>query len=262
MHSVAAAVVPRSPQVALLIGDLAPQTRHLRQRPPVQTRGNGYCALTMSEHYFSPSPGTPSRPRSITLTLPDIAVELTTDQGMFSPDHVDAGTRVLLDVAPMPTTDDHAAMDGGAGYGPISIVLARRCPDLEITAVEVNERARDLCAENARRLDCSNVTVCAPEALPGRAPFDVIYSNPPVRIGKAAMRELLMSWLGLLSPDGRAYLVVHKNLGADSLSRWLGEQGFLVERIGTRQGFRVLEVRPGFGRANTAVAAQTEIGST
>jgi hypothetical protein len=56
------------------------------------------------------------------------------------------------------------------------------------------------------------------------------------------LHELLLTWLPRLTPDGRAYLVVSKNLGADSLQSWLIAQGYPTERLGSSKGFRVLAV--------------------
>jgi 16S rRNA (guanine1207-N2)-methyltransferase len=72
--------------------------------------------------------------------------------------------------------------------------------------------------------------------------FTEIWSNPPIRIGKQALHDLLLTWLPRLAPGGRAVLVVGRNLGADSLHRWLEEQGHPTTRIGSAKGFRVLEV--------------------
>ena len=74
--------------------------------------------------------------------------------------------------------------------------------------------------------------------------FDVIWSNPPVRIGKEAMHQMLVSWLGRLAPSGVAYLVVQRNLGADSLITWLNGQGFEASKFASKKGYRIIEVRP------------------
>jgi 16S rRNA (guanine1207-N2)-methyltransferase len=83
-----------------------------------------------------------------------------------------------------------------------------------------------------------------PDDVPVDVEFDEIWSNPPIRIGKPALHALLMTWLPRLTPAGRALLVVGRNLGADSLQRWLVEQGFQCQRLASAKGFRVLEVRP------------------
>jgi 16S rRNA G1207 methylase RsmC len=82
---------------------------------------------------------------------------------------------------------------------------------------------------------------CTPDQVPSNATFDEIWSNPPIRIGKEALHELLLTWLPRLVPGGRAVMVVGKNLGGDSLQRWLTEQGYPTERIGSSKGFRILE---------------------
>ncbi|HAQ22774.1 MAG TPA: MFS transporter, partial [Acidimicrobiaceae bacterium] len=79
--------------------------------------------------------------------------------------------------------------------------------------------------------------------------FDGLWSNPPIRIGKVALRELLKGWLDLLRPDASAHLVVQRHLGADSLARWLTEQGWTTSRRASRKGFRLLDVA---SRANTS----------
>ena len=196
------------------------------------------------EHYFSARPGTAHRPGRVHVLLPDVHLELETDSGVFSPSRLDAGTRLLLDVAATPDrTGD--LLDLGAGYGPIALVLASRAPDATVWAVDVNERALDLCARNAERAGLANVRCARPDdpALP--ATFAGIWSNPPIRIGKQALHELLGGWLPRLAPDAAAWAVVQRHLGADSLHRWLTEQGWAVTRVAARAGYRVLRIEAG-----------------
>ncbi len=193
-------------------------------------------------HYFSPQPEVRSARRTVQLTLPDLSLSLVTDRGVFSADGVDAGTKLLLLSAPAPPpTGD--LLDLGCGYGPIAITLARRAPSATVWAVDVNERARALCAENAEAAGCANVRVAAPEDLPAEVRFAAIWSNPPIRVGKVALHSLLVHWLGRLEPGAIAHVVVQRHLGSDSLAAWLAQQGFAVERLASRQGYRVLAVR-------------------
>jgi 16S rRNA (guanine1207-N2)-methyltransferase len=159
---------------------------------------------------------------------------------VFARDGVDPGTKLLLLEAPAPpATGD--LLDLGCGYGPIAVALARRSPGATVWAVDVNERARALTVANSAAL--GNVRVAAPEEVPGAIRFETIWSNPPIRIGKAALHELLLAWLPRLAPGGRALLVVQKHLGADSLARWLDERGFPTTRLCSRVGYRLLEVQ-------------------
>ncbi len=177
------------------------------------------------------------------LALPDLHLDLLTDRGTFSPDRIDAGTKaLLLDGAEVPQGPVDL-LDLGAGYGPIALTLARRSPDATVWAVEVNERARDLCAENAAAAGLGDrVRVVAPDEVPADLRFSAMWSNPPIRIGKAALHDLLLRWLGRLADDGCAALVVQRHLGADSLARWLGDHGFTVDRRASKVGYRLLDV--------------------
>lgn len=174
----------------------------------------------------------------------DDRLTLGTDRAVFSPDRIDLGTRVLLDSAPPPDPTSRVIVDLGAGYGPIACTLARRAPHAEVWAVEVNERARNLCADNARATGCHNLRVVAPEEVPDGLTIDELWSNPPVRIGKDALRRLVSGWLDRLRPTGVAWFVVSRHLGADTLTEWLRQQGYPVHRHGSRKGYRVLRVGP------------------
>jgi 16S rRNA (guanine1207-N2)-methyltransferase len=195
-----------------------------------------------SSQYFSPSPDAASRPATVRLDLPDLSLALRTDRGVFSRARIDPGTKYLLTEAPAPPTDGHLA-DVGCGYGPIALTLATRSPRATVWAVDVNERALELTRANAAAAGLANVRV----VRPGEVPVDVrlagLWSNPPVRVGKAAIHDLLDHWLGRLDADGTALLVVQKNLGADSLHRWLEARDWSVTRLGSRVGYRLLEVR-------------------
>lgn len=196
------------------------------------------------EHYFSSKPADDSSLRTVPVRLAGRDVEVVTAGGVFSPGHLDLGTRVLLDEVPLPPADGHL-LDLGAGWGPIALTLGLEAPDATVWAVDVNERALDLVRRNARRLGLENVNAVAPDDVPGDVGFAAIWSNPPIRIGKAELHELLRRWLPRLEPGATAWLVVQKNLGADSLQRWLADElgdRWTVERVSTSKGFRVLSV--------------------
>jgi 16S rRNA (guanine1207-N2)-methyltransferase len=195
----------------------------------------------LSQQYFAEHPAARHRPGSVHLVTPDLHLELETDSGMFSPSRLDPGTRLLLDTAPPPPARGRL-LDLGTGYGPLALVLAARSPGAQVWAVDVNTRALELCARNAERAGLANVHCAAPgdPALP--ATFGLIWSNPPIRIGKTALHELLAGWLARLEPDGAAYLVVQRNLGSDSLQRWLEDSGWAAQRFAARSGYRVLRV--------------------
>lgn len=208
-----------------------------------------------SSHYFARDPAIDSDERIATLSLPDLELEFTTDRGVFSNGRIDAGTRLLLQEAPFPDASMTSVCDLGCGYGPIAVALARRSPTSGVWAVDVNERAVALAARNGAANGCTIRAVVvdtvgraiegAPADVAGLEDvrFDGIWSNPPIRIGKPALHALLATWLDRLTPSGRAWLVVQRHLGADSLQSWLVDEGWATERLCSRAGYRVLEVR-------------------
>lgn len=177
---------------------------------------------------------------------------VTTAGGVFSPEHVDRGTEVLL--RSLEKLDDEPGADGaildiGCGWGPIALSAALEWPDREVWAIDVNERSRTLTKRNADRLGLTNIRVSAPDEVPEGLNFAEIRSNPPIRVGKEALHGILQMWLPRLRPGGRAYLVVAKHLGADSLQRWIsaecmppnGEERFSVQRVARDKGFHVIQ---------------------
>ena len=195
-----------------------------------------------SDHYFSPNPESELRRRTITATLAGRELSLTTASGVFSPERVDPGTAVLLAGAPQPpTTGD--LLDVGCGWGPITLSLALSSPDATVWAVDVNERVLDLVRENARSVGLENVNAVTPDGVPDDLRFATIWSNPSIRVGKAELHSLLERWLPRLDVGSDAWLVVQKNLGADSLQRWMNETmtGVVdVTRASTSKGYRIL----------------------
>ncbi|MGX5694984.1 class I SAM-dependent methyltransferase [Agromyces soli] len=195
------------------------------------------------EHYFSSKPADEASLRTIRATLAGRELELLTAGGVFSPEHLDTGTRVLLDAVPAPPASGDL-LDLGCGWGPIALSLALRSPDASVWAVDVNERALDLVRRNAARLGLGNVRAVLPDEVPAELRFAAIWSNPPIRIGKEELHALLERWLPRLGDDAGAWLVVAKQLGAESLQRWIAEAlGLEVRRPEQSKGFRVLEVR-------------------
>jgi len=194
-------------------------------------------------HYFSDQPAVASKPRRVHINLPDLSLELASDSGVFSADHLDPGTKLLLMEAPPLLDTDLNVLDLGCGWGPITCVAASRAPWAQLWAVDPNERARGLTATNAKSLGFADrVHTCTPDDIPASAKFDRILSNPPIRVGKQVLHEMLTRWLGHLTPGGAAHLVVQKHLGSDSLATWLQRRGYGVERISSRAGYRILEV--------------------
>ncbi len=196
-----------------------------------------------ADHYFSTDPATPLRSNDVEFTVAGRTFQLTAASGVFSGGRLDPGTGVLLRKAVLPGPRGGRYLDLGCGYGPIACVLAATSPRAEVHAVDVNSRALDLVRRNALAAGVADqVTVSTPDEVPAELTFDEIWSTPPIRIGKDGLHDLLRRWLPRLGPDGVAWLVVARNLGADSLHRWLEGEGWRVIRQSSQQGYRVLRV--------------------
>jgi 16S rRNA G1207 methylase RsmC len=198
----------------------------------------------MTEHYFSATPQSEYRTKEITVRLAHQDVVVETASGIFSPDHIDAGTQALLFSVPA-LPSEGTFLDVGCGWGPLALTMALEAPGASVWAVDVNERSCELTQKNATRLGCNNIQVRKPNDVDPELRFDVIWTNPPIRVGKAELHAILSTWLLRLNRDGQAYLVVAKHLGADSLEKWLAAEfstTHTVTRADTRKGFRVIKV--------------------
>lgn len=200
-----------------------------------------------SAHYFTNEDDRNYAPRSIDVTLAGRRVTVTTSGGMFSPEHVDRGTGILLSHVSEPPNEGNL-LDLGCGWGPIALSMAMLSPNATVWAVDVNDRALELTRQNAEKLGLTNVQTARPEEVPAELQFAEIWSNPPIRVGKAVLHEMLQTWLSRLEEGCEAHLIVAKKLGSDSLQRWMHEElGHLgsTERTGNDAGFRILSFTRG-----------------
>jgi 16S rRNA G1207 methylase RsmC len=193
----------------------------------------------VADHYFSAEPGSADVRRTVEARIWGREYTFTTATGVFSRDRLDIGTSVLLREVD-PPTGSGTFLDLGTGYGPIACALAADT-DATVWAVDVNTRALELTAENAKAAGVADqVHPALPDDVPADLQFDQIWSNPAIHIGKPELHKMLLHWLNRLAPDGVAWFVVGKNLGGDSLQRWMTEQGYPCKRVGSAKGFRVL----------------------
>lgn len=198
----------------------------------------------MAEHYFTESPGGDLKQREISVTLAGRKVKVKTAGSVFSPEHVDQGTQVLLDHLDL-AKPTGTFLDLGCGWGPIALSLALHSPKATVFAVDVNERSLELTKINAEALELGSLKICKPEQVASDVQFDQIWSNPPIRVGKTVLHEMLQLWIPKLAPGGSAFLVVQKNLGSDSLQKWLEaefREGFEISRLTSVKTFRILKV--------------------
>ena len=190
--------------------------------------------------YFDRIPQSESKPVDIQYEYGGFQLVFETDSGVFSRGEMDQGTDLLLEaLAETPITG--RVLDLGCGWGAIGISIAKSKKDAEITMVDVNLRAVELSRKNAQR---NKVTARVLEsdglqALSGEM-FDCIVTNPPIRTGKQKVYELLQSASLALRQNGRLFLVIRKQQGAESCIRFLGTLFSSVEKIKRSAGFWVI----------------------
>jgi 16S rRNA G1207 methylase RsmC len=197
-----------------------------------------------SDHYFSQEPKSNYQPKQIELNVAGEVFKVSTASGTFSPLRVDVGTSVLIDHLELAPNNGNI-LDLGCGWGPIAMNLAKRSHKATIWAVDVNNRSLELTSENAKTIGVTNIRAATPDKVPADIEFSGIWSNPPIRIGKKELHALLLTWLPRLEKGASAYLVVQKNLGSDSLQKWLTEtlvDGFEVTRLTSAKTYRIIQV--------------------
>lgn len=196
-----------------------------------------------SEHYFSANPSAEQKLTNVEFSVADQLFNLQAAAGTFSSGRLDKGTAVLLSLADE-LPQEGRILDLGCGWGPIGIAIAKLASASQVWGVDVNARSVALANQNAKKLQLTNFQAVLSENLPSDLRFDEIWSNPPIRIGKKALHELLTKYLAVLTDQGRALLVVQKQLGAESLLKWLAAQypAKRVSRVLTDRGYWVIEL--------------------
>jgi 16S rRNA (guanine1207-N2)-methyltransferase len=198
------------------------------------------------EHYYSVNPQVESDPGSIRFKAFNEDFVLSTDRGVFSKDRLDRGTELIIESiekgkVKLPSSGN--VCDLGCGYGPIGLVVARLFPDLKVYMSDINQRAVDLARTNVEKLMLKNVTVKQGAGLMGvfDTRFDLIFSNPPLRAGKAVVYDLMSQAHQVLNPSGRLVVVCRTQQGAKSLAKYLAELFLKVVEVNKGSGYRVYE---------------------
>lgn len=164
-----------------------------------------------------------------------------TDNGVFSKEKLDFGTRVLLENIPLNDVSGKV-LDVGCGYGVIDIILGKLV-DADFLGVDVNRRALHLAEMNKKENKLTNVNFIESscyENVDGK--FNVIITNPPIRAGKKIVYEIVMGAKDYLEKDGTLYIVVRKEQGAKSMIRDL-EEIYKVEVLNKIKGFFVIKCK-------------------
>jgi len=205
--------------------------------------------VVSNEHYFSQAPAGERKLKEVSFTVGTKEITAKASSGTFSSGGLDKGTKILLTQSHLfPVSGE--ILDLGCGWGPIALAIATLSPGASVWAIDINSRSVELTKQNAQELGLPNLKALLAEELPSNLSFQQIWSNPPIRIGKTELHALLKKYLSLLVPGGKAMLVVQKQLGAESLMKWLSEEfeGHSVKRIHSDKGYWVIEVVSPTGR--------------
>lgn len=189
-------------------------------------------------HYFENDKNLKSEMKEHQVCIFDHTYTFITDHGVFSKQGLDFGTRTLLETLPIAQIHGKV-LDLGCGYGPIGIILKKET-SADIDMVDVNLRSLHLSKMNASKNEVlvhifeSNGYEQIPEK------YDYIITNPPIRVGKKILYELLFGAKKHLTEDGELWLVVNKDQGAKSLVRDL-EKEYKTEVMRKHKGFYIIK---------------------
>lgn len=188
-------------------------------------------------HYFT-NDYVESKENKTKCIIKNTELTLITDNGVFSKKGLDFGTRSLLE-----TIDNVSGqvLDFGCGYGPIGIYL-KKTYDVEVDAVDINERAMNLAKKNAE-LNKTNINIFESNIYENvNKKYDYIVTNPPIRVGKKILYQILFEAKEHLNVNGELWLVIHKDQGAKTLAKDL-EKEYKVEIKNKNKGFYIICAR-------------------
>lgn len=187
-------------------------------------------------HYFTNNENLKSEEKNIKVKIKDVELIFTTDNGVFSKKALDFGTRTLLENIP---TLHGQVLDFGCGYGPIGIYI-KKTNDVQVDMVDINKRSINLAKKNAL-LNKAEVNIFESDIYSNiTKKYDFIITNPPIRIGKQKLYEILFNATNFLKEKGELWLVINKDQGAKSLVRDL-EKTYKVEVITKNKGFYIIK---------------------
>lgn len=195
----------------------------------------------MSEHYYTQRPTVKRDVNVAQEELRGKKYTFLTDAGVFSKKGVDYGSKHLVET--MQLKEDAKVLDVGCGYGPIGLTAASMCPKGHVTMVDINERAVELSAENARRNGIANVSILQSDLLEQvkEQRFDVVLTNPPIRAGKEVVHRIFTDAYDCLVDGGSIWVVIQKKQGAPSAMKKLESLYREVVEVSKDKGYKILK---------------------
>ncbi|MBA1435128.1 class I SAM-dependent methyltransferase [Bombilactobacillus bombi] len=195
------------------------------------------------EQYFTEQPTAIHQERNFTFKLRNFVFQFTSDNGVFSKQTVDYGTRTLIEALDIIDLPAGKLLDLGCGYGPIGLTLARLLPQREIDMVDVNQRAIDLAQKNAQNNQINNVHIQISNIYQQlqQQKYAAIYTNPPIRAGKEVVSTMIVQAPLHLASQGQLWLVVQKKQGEPTYKKLMQQAFGNVEIIKRDKGYYVLK---------------------
>ncbi|MFZ0891280.1 MAG: methyltransferase [Thermoplasmata archaeon] len=193
------------------------------------------------QHYFAERPRARSARHELRFLYRGELLTFLVDAGIFASHGLDPGTALLIENLEVRPTDQ--VLDLGCGWGAIGIAAAKSAPQGHVLLTDVNRRAVGLARSNIARNGIENADArVGPLYRPVREErFDVIATNPPYHVGRAAILQILEGAPGFLRPGGRLVIVGKGSQGVRFYQAWLMEHWLgPVEVLGRRSGYRVL----------------------
>ena len=187
-------------------------------------------------HYFT-NDYVKSDERVIDVIIKDTKLKFIVDNGIFSKKGLDFGTRTLLENIDLNKIKGDV-LDFGCGYGPIGIYL-KKVANANVDMIDINERALNLASKNAK-LNNVNINVFKSNIYENvTKKYDFIVTNPPIKVSKKILYDILFGAVNHLKDEGELWLVVNKNQGAKSLAKDL-EKAYDVAVVAKNKGFYII----------------------
>ena len=195
-------------------------------------------------HYFQNDPLLASKKRDITLSIDGLTLHFKSDNGVFSKSKVDEGSLALLKVI-IPLHLTGKILDLGCGYGPIGLTIAITSPSARVDLADINERALALCEENAQLLGLGQRVTCLQSDIYTNVegPYDSIVVNPPIRAGKRVTYKMYEGALQRLIDGGSLYVVIRKDQGAPTASRFIEGLFGNISLISRDKGYYIYQAK-------------------
>ena len=187
-------------------------------------------------HYFT-NDHVKSNEHEIDVIINNLKLKFIVDNGIFSKKGLDFGTRTLLENIDIKKIKGNV-LDFGCGYGPIGIYI-NKITKANVDMIDINKRALALAKRNAKLNDV-NVNVFESNIYENISEkYHFIITNPPIRVGKKLLYEILFDAENHLKENGELWLVMNKNQGAKTLAKDL-EQTYDVTIVTKNKGFYII----------------------